>query len=212
MARFRCICVLPLLAACATTPATAPDEPVAQEEEEAEATPQQAQTPEPQPVTPAEEPSAEASPAHASSPFLGEWGCRGPIQHVAQSHRATLHLRDTGRFELDYTDVTPEGGRVIRVQGDWRAEPRDDGSWVIAATVDVGSETTWTGDMHREQHRNDPDGPSFASEPQRRGVSTREREWPVTGSGDEQRLQLDAELGTRLARAELACDPGRFNR
>jgi hypothetical protein len=104
------------------------------------------------------------------------------------------------------------------MQGTWA--PYASGEDVaVVARADRGSETTWRGDMHRQQHR-DPDGPSFTSGRERRGVSTAERRWSASGEGPDTRIQLDAELGTHLGRA-LAngdehtwppCDPGRFNR
>lgn len=212
------VCLLVWLASCGS----ATSAPLPQEREPVEPT-----------AAPAAEPSADtprldtpvdaavdADPELADSPLLGTWRCTGPVQHVAQSYEVSLELEATGRFELSYGDVTPRGGRSIRMQGIWEAREGDGGGLTVLATADTGSESTWRGDMHRQQHRRRSDGPRFASQQERQGVSTHERRWQVLTDGAELRLVLDAEFGTSLGRAVTTgaeptwrrCEPGRFNR
>jgi hypothetical protein len=133
------------------------------------------------------------------------------------SYRVSLELLASGRFELSYSDVSPQGGRVVRMEGVWETRALDGGP-AIYASAEAGSETTWSGDLHREQHR-DPDGPAFTSQRREVGVSTAERRWDLLSEGGGTVLRLDPELGTRLGRATTTgadptwrrCDLGRFN-
>jgi hypothetical protein len=141
------------------------------------------------------------------------------VEHVAQSHRVTLELLANGRFELDYNDVSPSGGLVVRMKGSWQSATAMDGAPLIRALPDGGTYHRWRGDLHREHHRR-PGDPPYAQDVARRGVATHQRVWMVSATpSGEARIQLHGELRTRVGRAAgkgkerdfPRCDAGEFN-